>query len=232
MRGIFITGTNTGVGKTTIASGIAWMLRERGFNVGVMKPFASAKKPFSIKFKSEDSFLLSRAAKVKDTGSEINPFFYSVAEAPFVASRLMNIMDLDLQTALMLFQKLALKHDYMVVEGIGGIMVPLTKNKTVADFVRLIRLPVLVIALTALGTINHTLLTLQLCKDYDLDVRGIVINGMPKYPTMAQRRLPETLEELSGVKVISVIPHSKRVTTRSIAFILDKQSDIENILRL
>ena len=60
-----------------------------------------------------------------------------------MASRLMNIMDLDLQTALMLFQKLALKHDYMVVEGIGGIMVPLTKNKTVADFVRLIRLPVL-----------------------------------------------------------------------------------------
>ena len=88
------------------------------------------------------------------------------------------------------------------------------------------------IALTALGTINHTLLTLQLCKDYDLDVRGIVINGMPKYPTRAQRRLPETLEELSGVKVISVIPHSKRVTTRSIAFILDKQSDIENILHL
>ncbi|HEU4606057.1 MAG TPA: dethiobiotin synthase, partial [Nitrososphaera sp.] len=88
MRGLFVTGTSTGVGKTAVAAGLAWALRRQRINVGVMKPFATANRAFSKQYRSRDAALLAKAAGVYDTDSELNPFFYSLAASPLVASQL------------------------------------------------------------------------------------------------------------------------------------------------
>jgi dethiobiotin synthetase len=100
MKGIFITGTDTGVGKTTIAAALASFIRRSGMDIGVMKPFASAEKKFSRRYRSEDSALLARAAQVKDTDEEINPFFYAVPSAPFIAAKMESKAKLCISTAL------------------------------------------------------------------------------------------------------------------------------------
>ncbi|HKZ62676.1 MAG TPA: dethiobiotin synthase, partial [Nitrososphaera sp.] len=141
MRGLFITGTSTGVGKTAVAAGLAWALRKRKVNVGVMKPFATANRAFSKKYRSQDTAMLARAAGVDDPDSDLNPYFYSLAASPLVASQLKREPQASIEKALQVLQALARKHDFMIVEGIGGIMVPLTENESVADFAKRACLP-------------------------------------------------------------------------------------------
>ncbi|HEX7033470.1 MAG TPA: dethiobiotin synthase, partial [Nitrososphaera sp.] len=96
MQGIFVTGTSTGVGKTAVAAGLAWVLRKR-MNVGVMKPFATANRPFSKRYKSRDTALLVKASGVNDPDSEVNPFFCSLAASPLVAAKVKNKPPPDLK---------------------------------------------------------------------------------------------------------------------------------------
>ena len=116
MKGIFITGTDTEIGKTTIARSLALISRNSGCDVGVMKPFATGKRVYSTKYKSKDSALLAKAAQVKDLDEEINPFFYSVPTAPFIASKIQSKKEPSVEDALRIYQKLAAKHDFMIVE--------------------------------------------------------------------------------------------------------------------
>src|SRR5919108_5343821 len=112
MHGIFITGTSTGVGKTLVAAGLAWALRKRGIDVGVMKPFATANRVFSTKYRSEDTAILAKASQVKEPDSELNPFFYSIAGSPLVASELKHKPPPSIQRALQILQNLGKKHDF------------------------------------------------------------------------------------------------------------------------
>src|SRR5919198_3835747 len=152
MKGLFITGTDTEIGKTTVATSLASFLRRIGTDVGVMEPFAASTKVFSTKYKSKDSALLARAAQVNDPDKEINPFFYSVPTAPFTAAKIMSEKEPSLADALRICQKLAAKHNFMIVEGIGGVMVPLTKEEYVVHFAKLLDLPTIVVAGSKLGT--------------------------------------------------------------------------------
>src|SRR5215475_5863579 len=161
MEGVFITGTDTGVGKTCIAAGIARSLKKKGVDVGIMKPFASANMKYSSEYKSEDVSKLANAAEAQDSDDDMNPFFSTYATAPYTSTLLTNSMPIDISVALRSYSKLVSRHDFMVVEGIGGILVPLTQTKSIADFVALIKLPVIVVIRSRLGMINHTLLTLR-----------------------------------------------------------------------
>src|SRR5438067_762040 len=87
MRGLFITGTGTGVGKTAVAAGLAWALRKKGLDVGVMKPFATADRIFSKRYRSSDTAILARAAEASEPDHDLNPFFYRIAASPLMASR-------------------------------------------------------------------------------------------------------------------------------------------------
>ena len=123
MRGIFITGTSTGVGKTVIAAGIAWGLRKRRIDVGVMKPFATANRVFSTKYRSQDTAILAEASAAKDPDYCLNPFFYSIAASPLVASELKPGAPVNIKKAVQSLKNLGKKHDFIIAEGIGGIMV-------------------------------------------------------------------------------------------------------------
>lgn len=210
MRGIFVTGTDTGVGKTEVAAGIAWLLKSRGVNVGVMKPFATGDGEHSAKYRSEDTAALARAAGATEPDVELNPFFFAVPAAPLTAAQILDKPQVEVKEALFALKKLSITHSFVVVEGIGGLMVPLTEREFVADFARLAGLPVVIVSRPRLGTMNHTLLTVRVCKEFGLDVLGIIVNRMPRRPSIVEKRVPETLARLAGVPLLAVLPEVKK----------------------
>lgn len=230
MRGVFITGTGTGVGKTAVAAGLAWALRKRGIDVGVMKPFATAGRVFSKKYRSSDTAVLARAAGTFEPDHELNPFFYSIAASPLMASQARNEPPVDIAKTMLALEKLAGRHDFTIVEGIGGIMVPLTENEYVADFAKRIDLPVVIVSQPMLGTLNHTLLTVMACQKFGLDIKGIIINKMPKKPSIIEQKTPKVIEELSGVPVLGTLPFSKGANYAKIGRLLEKEMDLDRLL--
>jgi dethiobiotin synthetase len=119
----------------------------------------------------------------------------------------------------------------MIVEGVGGIMVPLTTDEYVADLARALNLPTIIVARSRLGTLNHTLLTIKICRDYGLSIQGIIINGMPQRPGIVEKNLALVIQELSDVPVLCVIPRIKNVTYESIGSSIKKGVNIDLILR-
>lgn len=167
-KGIFVTGTDTGVGKTVVAAGIARMLKEKGLNVGVMKPISTGDQ--------EDARALIRAAKIEDELALVNPQFFQESLAPEIAAQAEK-REVDLEQVYKAFWALSKRHDCMVVEGVGGVKVPLGESTYVLDLIEALRLPTLVVARAVLGTLNHTLLTLDALLGKKIPVVGILFNG-------------------------------------------------------
>lgn len=207
MKGIFVTGTDTGVGKTLVTAGLVAALRKRGINAGIMKPVHTGCKTINGRLIPEDSLLLSKAAAVDDPIELITPYMFREPVAPYTAAKKTNTV-IDMGRIIKSFNTLCKRHDFMVVEGIGGIMVPLTKDVYVADLIKKLCLPAIIVTRPDLGTINHTMLTINCMKDKKIPITGIVINYSRKIrATLAEKSCPETLERLSGIPVIGVIPY-------------------------
>src|SRR5215467_15384462 len=219
MRGILIIGTDTGVGKTFIAAALARVFHSRGIDVGVMKPFAADRKTFSRKYRSEDTALLARAAHTTDSDTQINSYFYTVPAAPYVASAVTQEGKVSIPVVLDAYQHLAAKHDIMIVEGIGGLMVPLTESETFADFAKVLDIPTILVARCSIGTFNHTLLTLSVLRTYDLELIGLVMNGYPRIQRAEDKQLVIAVKRLAGVELLCVIP---RIATSNMHFKLEE----------
>jgi dethiobiotin synthetase len=203
MSGVFVTGTDTGVGKTIVATGIAGAMRKDGIDVGVMKPIATG-IPQGNGFRSSDAELLAKISGSKDSENEINPVFLPLEASPLAASKALNI-DIKLDEIFSAFKRLADKHDFVIVEGIGGVMVPVKQNYYVIDMIKEMNLPVLIVSRAALGTLNHTVLTVRACKEYDLNIAGIVLNGV-RNDNFAEKTASELIRDLTEIFVIGSIP--------------------------
>ena len=229
MPGVFVTGTGTGIGKTIISAGIAYYLRSKGLDVGVMKPFATGAKRYSRKYSSEDVAFLSLAAKSEDSEKLMNPYFFQVAASPYVAAKLLRRKPASLDVALRAARKLEGRHEFLVVEGIGGLLVPISANTTVADFASKLGLPVIIVTLPVLGTLNHTLLTVQACKKYRLDINAIIINQMPRNADPVTRQSPQAIKDITGVSYVGIVEAFNHPSPRSISGALETL-DIDRIL--
>ncbi len=232
MRGIFITGTSTGVGKTAVAAGLAWALRKRKIEVGIMKPFATGNRVFSRKYRSQDTAILARASGVNDPDCSLNPFFYSIAASPLVAAELKHSPPVDTEKALQKLKKLERKHDFLIAEGIGGIMVPLNENEFVVNFAKRAELPLIIVSTPELGTLNHTLLTVLACQKFRLKIAGIILNKASKKPDMVEQKTAEILERLTQMKLLAVIPFSKGANYASIGKMIEDNLDFEMLLSM
>lgn len=210
------------MGKTTIAAGIALIMKRQGLDVGIMKPFATVSEKYNSKDRSKDVAMLAAAANVKDRYYNLNPFFSSLPTAPYTASLVRKSNKVKLSKAVRLYSKLASAHDRMIVEGIGGILVPLTRRKNLADFAKAINLPVIIVARFQLGMINHILLTLKACRNYSLKVRGIILNDLSSWNGPVKKEsIVETIEKVSRVNVLGLIPFIRNLTLKRVAKILE-----------
>ncbi len=204
-RGIFITGTGTEIGKTVVAGGLAAVLKQSGVNVGVMKPISTGD--------TADAQFLKHAAQVDDDLSVINPIFLRNPLAPSVAARIED-RDIDLRNVETAFAILEKRYDFVIVEGVGGIAVPIRDDFLVAQLIQQLQLPILIVATTGLGTLNHTLLTVAFAEQFNLQIAGIVLNGLRQETAgLAEATNPVEIEKLTGVPVIGVVPYEKQLDT-------------------
>lgn len=213
---IFVTGTGTEVGKTAVSCAIARYWALRGLKVGVMKPIASGgvrRNPSeSIKsgksgLISEDAVALRAAARSKDPLSLINPVCFKHPLAPESAA-LLEHTAIDWKTVRTSFNKLKTQSERLLVEGVGGAAVPLDANHDVADLVKRFNLPVIVVAQSALGTLNHTLLTLNYLKAENIKVLGIVLNYFDRQ-SLADRTNLQFFQR-KKIPVLAVFPADPR----------------------
>ncbi len=201
MISFFVTGTDTGVGKTVVAAGLAAALRRRGIDVGVMKPIATGGVRRGGKLVSEDAEILVEAAGVRDSLDLVNPVCLEAPLAPLLAGKV------DLRRIWRAYRTLSKKHEALVVEGIGGLLVPIRDRHFVADMIRRMALPVVLVTRSTLGTINHTLLTVEAARRRGIRILGIVVNHPARRPSSIDAK---TLASLAGVPLLAEVPCSPR----------------------
>jgi dethiobiotin synthetase len=227
-RGLFITGTDTGVGKTIVTGAIAAVLRERRVNVGVMKPVATGCVHRREGLVAEDAEFLAQAADAAGPLDEITPIRFAEPLAPTVAAARAGT-PIDLELIWRSWRRLRAAHDVMLVEGIGGILCPITPDKFVADLAKEFGLPVLIVARPNLGTINHTALTVEAARSRGLAIAGIVINRYDADTTdMAEFTNPDEIARATGVPILGLIPDDPE-TNLSKAILGD---DVRDTVRL
>lgn len=206
--GIFITGTDTGVGKTYLAKGIARRLSGRGIDVGVMKPVETGCCMRMGRLMPADAAQLLNAAEARDGLDIVNPYRFRRPLAPFVAAELEG-RNIDPAKIINAFRILYERHEFMIVEGAGGIMVPICKDYLFLDLALDLGLPVLITARSGLGTINHTLLTVSALRGRGATIIGIVINHAAKAKQgLAEKTSPSVIERLSRVPVLGIVPYN------------------------
>ena len=171
-----------------------------------MKPFATGISEYSNKFRSKDLAILARAIKLEEKQENLNPYFYPLPCSPYMASSLLNLPPPSVGYAIEKFKLLQKKYDYLLVEGIGGIMVPLNTKHTLLNFIKLTKLKVVIIATPKLGTFNHILLTVKICKSSGIPIKGIVVNKMPNHPSKIEAEIPSFIQEFTKLPILGVIP--------------------------
>jgi len=174
-RGVFVTGIDTGVGKTVIAGAIAAAVKAQGLDVGVMKPVATGAEEIDGKLVSEDVVYLKKIIDSTDDDDLVNPIRLEPALAPTMAASKCGV-HIDLDKVWESYDELTSRHDFVVVEGIGGLMVPIDGNTLVADMALKMDLALVIVSKHYLGAINHTLLTLEYARSRNLRIKGIIFN--------------------------------------------------------
>ncbi len=203
LNGIFITGTDTDIGKTIVAGGVAAYLKDCGVNVGIMKPISSGG--------TDDAEFLKRIVNLDDPLSLINPIVLKNPLAPSVAAQLEGI-EIEFSSIEKAYIKLKNKYDLLIVEGVGGIAVPLYKDKLVTHLIKQLDLPILIVAHLGLGAINHTLLTVAFAEQANLQILGIVLNS-PRHntPGLPEQTNPDEIERITKIPVIGILPYQEEI---------------------
>ena len=204
---IFITATDTGVGKTVATCVLGLLLQSKQVNVGVFKP---------VQCGGNDAKFLKKTLGLKEDLSLINPTYAPESLSPHLAlKRSRNRFDLKkVKEPLKGLEKI---HDVILIEGAGGLMVPLTEDYFNVDLIRDLHAEVIIVARLGLGTINHTLLTINQAKAYGLKIKGVIFSDIKSgSKTLPERSNPGEIEKLSKVKVLGIIPFLKPLTKGNI----------------
>ncbi len=203
--GLFVTGTDTGVGKTVVAAAIAHALRRRGGRVGVCKVAATGCERRREGLVSEDAEYLAHWADSRHPLDVVCPQRWAEPLAPAVAAERSG-RPLDWAAIRSSLDVIASDSDVMVVEGVGGVLVPMDDGHTVLDLMRSLMLPAVVVARAGLGTINHTLLTVGALRAAGVPVAGVVVNRYPADADAATETNPDAIERWGRVPVLTVCP--------------------------
>jgi dethiobiotin synthetase len=201
-KGLFITGTDTGVGKTIVTAGLVASLRDSGMDIGVMKPIETG---FSLR--SSDAVFLQEIAGVEDSLDSICPYRFKHPLSPFTAAKIENL-SIRFERIGHVYEELQQSHQALLVEGAGGLLVPITRQKMMADLALYLKLPILIISRTGLGTINHTLLSVEVARWRGIEVAGVVFNHLSPRRGLAERTNPSIIRHFLDVPVLGEVPYA------------------------
>ncbi|HTN72968.1 MAG TPA: dethiobiotin synthase [Methylomirabilota bacterium] len=228
-KGIFITGTETGVGKTFFACGLAALLREAGYRVGVMKPAETGCAERDGRIFPEDAVHLKEASGCDVTLEKICPYQFRDPLAPSVAAEREGLR-IDIDRLMGIYNEISSNHDITLVEGAGGLMVPVLPSYTYADLAGVLKLPVIVVAANRLGVINHLLLTLEHASCKGLRVLGYVLNQVESQTSLAAETNREALFALTSTPCIGELPYFETEPDNLFSLdLLDNQLDLRTL---
>jgi len=210
-QGLFITGTDTGVGKTVVAGCIAKVLSEQDLRVGVFKPIATGCRYRWEGLISTDTEFLAACANTDLPLATITPVAYQTPAAPIVSAECEK-RPIDFAAVASAYLDISDNSDLVIVEGIGGVRVPLTGELDVLDLAAEFALPVVIVARPNLGTINHTLMTIDCVRAARLEVAGVVINGYDATSsTVAEETAEQVISHCGQVDILCVVPFDETV---------------------
>jgi len=205
-KGYFISGTDTSVGKTVVTACLLALYRKRRVDLGFMKPVETGIDPeCSSEANSDAKFLLAVSGN-QDALEEVCPIRLQPPAAPLQAAR-MTGQTIAIDSILENFRKLQARHDQILVEGVGGLMVPLKPDYFITDLIRDMDLPLIIVSRLTLGTLNHTLLTLKTAQSTGIEIAGVILNRSDNNPLNdVEKGQANLIHELSGVPVIGECP--------------------------
>ncbi|ENN96064.1 dethiobiotin synthase [Methanocaldococcus villosus KIN24-T80] len=218
---IFITGTDTGVGKTYVSSILAKNLKKMGINVGYLKPIETGGR--------EDTILLKNVLKTDDDINLMNPINLKLPLSPNIAFEVENYnisLDEIKEKIKNAYKTLKERHDFLIVEGAGGVCVPIKENFLMSDLIKFLNLPAIIVSRPNLGTINHTLLTVEHLRNKGIEIKGIIINCItPLEKVLYYEKTFETIEKFGKVKIIGIIEDEKRYNMDLSAIVGEKDGE-------
>jgi len=227
-KGLFITGTDTGVGKTWVGAGLIALFKERGFDMGVMKPVESGCRRENGCLIPEDATLLKEMASSEDELEIINPYALEHALAPALAAEREGV-EIRLEVIKRAYDLLTSRHDGVIVEGAGGLLAPLAGDYFMADLAKEWGLPLLIVTGAKLGIINHTLLTLYCAQQREIPVIGIVMNHTTDLKGLAESLNPAALKRWAKAPFLGTIPFLPSFTKEAVKTAVEMNMNFETI---
>lgn len=229
-KGLFITGTDTGVGKTLVACGLAALFKSLGFRVGVMKPAETGCAEKDGGLFPQDASYLKQASGCEEPIEKICPYRLRNPLAPSVAAEMEGVK-IDVSLLEKLYAEISSAHDITLVEGAGGLLVPILPSFTYADLARLLKLPLLVVAANRLGAINHLLLTLEHASCRGLPILGYVLNRLESTPSLAADTNRDAFLSLTAVPCLGEIPYIEDLEAKRsfLAHVFEEKLDLRSL---
>ena len=209
-KGVFIAGTDTNVGKTVVTAALGMALQQTGSTVGIMKPVETGTTPDET---TSDGQRLKRFFASYGNVGVRGLYCFASPVAPLEAARARQQL-IDVEVILDAYRTFAVHHDYVLVEGVGGILVPLTHARDVRDLIQLLGLPCLIVSRTRLGAINHARLTLMGLRQAGIRILGILLNDTDTNGEEQQASTVKLLRELSDVPVLGPLPFQNDLDSR------------------
>ncbi|VAX12328.1 Dethiobiotin synthetase [hydrothermal vent metagenome] len=204
-RGLFITGTDTEVGKTVVSVALLTMLKRQGLSTAAMKPVASGAVKTNDQFINDDALQLQQAASINASYAQVNPYVFPEAIAPHIAAAQAGL-EIDFAIIKQAFQHLAENSDFILVEGVGGWLAPLNRQQTVADLALALELPVLLVVGLRLGCINHALLSARAIEQSGATLLGWIANKVQgDYPCVDDNI--EAISQRLNVPLLATLDH-------------------------
>lgn len=223
-KGIFVIGTDTDVGKTFVTAGITYILRKNGLNACSYKAVQSGGVYEGINLVSEDAQFVKNITSINEAYEVMNSYCLKTAVSPHIAAEIENIK-IDKKIILEGYKKLEEKYDFIIAEGSGGAVVPLIRNNYyMYDLIKDLHIPVVIVARAGVGTINHTVLTVEFLRNKGIDIKGVIINGYEG--NFYEDDNMRVIKEITGLEIISVINKVKEKEYKS--FVEKSREEYEN----